>query len=193
MRTPEENKALCEKYPFLKYSDDPDDDYEYTYADDIPEGWWIAFGEMMCEEIKAELIRCNFLDEYRIVQAKDKYAGLRIYDNGVPKGCKVWDIIEKYSVLSQNICGVCGRPDVPVMTWGWEYPLCRDHAQNPEEYQECARKQYPHNMSQYRKWSSLTDGKWVDHDEYIGDTANRIREAWRERNANHINGEDLFR
>ena len=180
MRTVEENKKLCEKYPFLKC----DEDYETTWADDMPKGWWLAFGEMICEEIKAELIRCRFLDEYQIVQIKEKFGELRWYDNGIPHGCKVWDIIKKYSHLSENICAACGKPDVPVMTWGLLLPLCEEHANNKDEYAACAEKQYPHKMEDFRRWSKLKDDKWVDCETYIGDTAEKIRRAY----ADRING-----
>lgn len=92
------NKALLEKYPWLtptnrwtgkkitdcmngkqkgfwlndsdKY---PEYDYTYTELDDMPDGWRIAFGDQMCEEIHQELVKFNFLNEYRIVQIKEKY------------------------------------------------------------------------------------------------------------------------
>ena len=183
MRTVEENKKLCEKYPFLKC----DDDYKYTWADDMPKGWWMAFGEMLCNEIKAELIKWKFLDEYQIVQIKEKYGELRWYDNGVPNGCKVWDIISKYSVLSENICIVCGKPDVPAMTYGWICPLCEKHAQYKDEYEACAEKQYPHTMENFRKYSKCnTKGEWVDCEVYIGDTAQKIRDVWNKRQG--VNG-----
>ena len=184
MRTPEENKELVRRYPFLAPKGDPDYDYTWTWADDMPDGWWIAFGEMMCDEIKKELVRCHFLDEYEVVQVKEKYAMLRWYDNGIPEGCKVWNIIEKYSKLSENICGVCGKPDVPIMTWGWNFPLCEDHAWDKDEYRECAEKQNPHKMSDYRRWSQYKNDEWVKCEEYIGDTANKIRRAY----ADRING-----
>ena len=47
--------------------------YEYTLLDDMPFGWRIAFGELICEEIK------NILDEYKanndfhIVQFLEKF------------------------------------------------------------------------------------------------------------------------
>ena len=73
------NWILCGKYPFLipryDWSGEIIKNYDYTstYLDDIPVGWKIAFGEMMCEEIRQELVRCNYLDEYRILQIKEKY------------------------------------------------------------------------------------------------------------------------
>lgn len=73
------NWILCGKYPFLipryDWSQEIIKDYDYTstYLDDMPDGWRKAFGEMMCEEIKQELVRCNYLNEYRILQIKEKY------------------------------------------------------------------------------------------------------------------------
>ena len=182
MRSVDKNKKLCEKYPFLMPKDDPEYDYSWTWADDMPQGWWIAFGEMMCEEIKAELIKWKFLDEYQIVQIKEKYGSLRWYDNGIPSGCNVWDIIEKYSVLSENICIKCGKPDVPMMTYGWIFPVCEKHAPYKDEYETCAEEQYPHKMSSERKYSSYKNDKWIDHVIDISDTAEKIRRAYADRN-----------
>lgn len=104
------NKDLLEKYPWLtpfnnwsgkKITDcirpngeegfwpgdpekHPDYDYEYTLLDNMPDGWRIAFGDQMCEEIDRELRRFDYQDKYRIVQIKEKYGSLRWYDNGTP-------------------------------------------------------------------------------------------------------------
>ena len=66
--TIEENRKLCKEYPWLYprnvWTDEPikDFDYSYTLLDDMPNGWRIAFGKQMCEEInnvlkKADCIR----------------------------------------------------------------------------------------------------------------------------------------
>ena len=129
----ESNKKLVEKYPFLRLSDEwtgdhfDDDDFAYTWLDDMPYGWRKAFGEQMCDEIKEELIRCNYLDKYRIIQIKEKFGGLRWYDTGVPDGCKVWDIIRKYEKISATTCIGCGKPATKVST-GWICPWCDDCA-----------------------------------------------------------------
>ena len=48
----EENKKLCDKYPFLAWHGDPlyigydeehEPDYSYTWEDELPEGWRKAF------------------------------------------------------------------------------------------------------------------------------------------------------
>lgn len=153
--TPEEaqalkeyNKALCGRYPFLVphnrwsgrpittkekgyWPGSPDStptyNYEYTELDEMPEGWRIAFGDEMLEELREELIRCNFLDEYMIVQIKEKYGGLRWYDGGIPQDCKVWNIISKYEAISEKTCTRCGEL-AKWMSTGWIMPFCDDCA-----------------------------------------------------------------
>lgn len=146
-RTQEENKRLCERYPFLipwnRFSgmliteaqhggywpgspnEIPDYDYEYTELDELPEGWVKAFGEKMCEEIRDALIDDGDLDRWRIVQAKEKYGSLVIYDNGIKEGSRVHDIIDKYKNISGWTCIVCGKPATRITT-GWISPFCDD-------------------------------------------------------------------
>lgn len=62
----------------------PEYNYEYTVLDDMPEGWRIAFGDQMCEEIDQELRRFDYQDKYEITEIKEKYGSLRWYDNGTP-------------------------------------------------------------------------------------------------------------
>ena len=124
----EYNKSLCEEYPFLiptnKFSgmriteagsggywpgspdSIPEYDYEYTEMDSMPDGWRIAFGDDLLKELKSELIKFDFLEDYRIEQIKEKFGGLRWYDSGTPIGklsndyieyvCKYGDPIPKY-------------------------------------------------------------------------------------------------
>ena len=120
----EHNKKLIEEYPFLKI-DDNCDTIDYTWLDDMPIGWRIAFGEQMCKEIKEELIKHNELDSYEIVDIKEKFGGLRWYDNSNLLGLQV--IIAKYAVLSEKTCIVCGEPADWIST-GWISPYCDDCA-----------------------------------------------------------------
>ena len=200
-----DNWILVGKYPFLipryDWSGEIIEDYDYmsTYLDDIPVGWKIAFGEMMCEEIKQELVRCNYLDEFRIIQAKEKFGQARIYTNGEPVDCKVQEIIDKYSVLSENICIICGKPDVPMTHNGWDSPYCKECFTTPTDWY---KKEYPNEVDKWIKnhledWEeynkeennkmrdSYTVIKWskdkgeekVTYD--ISETANKIRSKWR--------------
>ena len=61
----EENKKLCDKYPFLNwygdplymgYSEDCEPDYSYTWEDEVPEGWRKAFCPQMWDELKEAII-----------------------------------------------------------------------------------------------------------------------------------------
>lgn len=199
------NWILCGKYPFLipryDWSGEIIKNYDYTstYLDDIPVGWKIAFGEMMCEEIKQELVRCNYLDEFRIIQAKEKFGGLRIYTNGEPVDCKVQQIIDKYSTLSENICIICGKPDVPITNNGWISPYCKKCFTTPSDWY---KKEFPNEVDKWIKnhvedweeynkeennkmadsytvisWSKENGEEKITYD--ISETANKIRSKWR--------------
>lgn len=95
--------------PVMDY--DEDFEWQYTEMDCMPNGWRLAFGDDFLKELKEELIKypaCEerdtdgveylkeqlgeleyldtFLYDYRIMQIKEKYGGLRWYDNGTPIG-----------------------------------------------------------------------------------------------------------
>lgn len=130
------NKKLCKRYPFLiprhRWTDKLMWDktnkyfmpYSYTELDAMPNGWRRAFGIEMCEEIRKELIKYNYLDKYRITQIKEKFGELRWYDFGIPKNSKIWEIIDKYTELSHHTCMICGRPAETSSDGYWLYTLC---------------------------------------------------------------------
>ena len=126
-----ENRKLCKHYPFLIFYNwrtgkkDPRP-YDFTWLDHMEPGWREAFGIQMCEEIRQDLIKHNFLNKYRIVQIKEKFGELRWYDEGIPTGSKVWDIIEKYSDISTHTCYVCGAPGKIINDNGWLVTMCSD-------------------------------------------------------------------
>lgn len=139
MDTKEYNKQLIEKYPFLMpynvWTGKPieDYDYEYTWLDDMPDGWRNAFGLQMCEEIKQALLEeggAKLLSEYRIVQIKEKYGYLHWYSWTTKK---VQDIIRKYEELSARTCIQCGKPATKITT-GWIAPYCDDCIDDALEY-----------------------------------------------------------
>ncbi len=141
MNEREYNKQLIEQYPFLmpynvwtgKMLEDYN--YEYTWLDDMPDGWRNAFGLQMCEEIKQALLEDGgeqLLNEYKIDQIKEKFGYLRWYDNWTTK--KVQDIIYKYEDISARTCISCGKPATKISR-GWICPWCDDCAnENPEDY-----------------------------------------------------------
>ena len=137
---------LCKKYPFLipwnrrsgtlitegqSYGywpgtaiEVPKYDFEYTELDMMPEGWRIAFGEKMCEEIKDALLREGgetALHEYRIADIKEKFGCLCWYDYYSSEEIEM--IIRKYELISMNTCINCGKEATRVTT-GWISPYC---------------------------------------------------------------------
>ena len=125
------NKKLVERYPWLTprsvWNDKLPKDYDYTYteADCFPKGWRKAFFKEMHEEIRDELIRCNYLNEFRVLQIKEKYGRCCYYFGGIPHDCNVDDIVRKYEFLSEYICIECGKlgvHNIPVN--GWYSPIC---------------------------------------------------------------------
>ena len=128
------NKELCKRYPFLiprsVFTDQPvwmHKAYDWTLAEDFKDGWWKAFGLQMCEEIREDCIKYNYLNQLRLEQIKSKFGQLRCYTGPIPKDSQINNIIEDYSRLSENICEYCGRPDVNMINWGgWLYAICED-------------------------------------------------------------------
>lgn len=145
--TKRRNRELCEKYPFLIPSNRwtgkritdgagywaqepdviPEYDYDFTELDSMPSGWRKAFGTQLCDELKAELESAGYMDKYRITDIKEKYGGLRWYDNG--NTSKGHEIISKYEDMSYRICIKCGKPATRVTT-GWISPYCDDCCPN---------------------------------------------------------------
>ena len=70
------NKELIEKYPWLQirnvWTNEKLDD-EFTWLDDLPEGWRKAFGLQMVEELDQILRKANYQDKYKIIQIKEKW------------------------------------------------------------------------------------------------------------------------
>jgi len=199
----QKNRELVERYPFLLprhgFDDEPDEDYDYSYTelDLMPNGWREAFGEMLCEELREELVKFDFLEEYRILEIKEKYGGLRWYDYGTPRGSKIHDIIGKYEVLSQNICINCGKPDVPMCGDYWISPFCEEcygkFFRNSEENGWGKYAVHGTRMPdsyRYRTSEGAPEGGWVDVTVDVSETAEKIRKRYKERQKCLENGEN---
>ena len=201
------NWILVVKYPFLmpkywnretmQYEVDPDYNYKFTELDAMPDGWRKAFGEMMCEEIYNALVECGGLDDYMILDIKEKYGQLRWYSS--PSYKEVEEIIDKYSVLSENICIICGKPDVPMTNNGWLSPSCKKCFTTPADWQ---KKEHPEEIERWIEFRTEDWEEYNDEDENkmldsysviswskeygdkttrydISSTANKIRSKWR--------------
>lgn len=130
--TQEKIKELIERYPFLLprslWTDEVDEDYDYSYIngfDEIPQGWDKLFLQL-CEDIRQPLIDADYLDKYRLLQVKEKFNELRVYDQGVPEAAAVVErIIDKYSMMARYVCTVCGKP-ATYETHGYIASYCDD-------------------------------------------------------------------
>ena len=122
------------KYEWLilrnDFTDRPilDDDGNYmSWKDAIPEGWNVAFGEQMIDELNEILIKYNFVKEFRFLQIKEKFGELRMYSSSIPDEMyneySEWE--NKYEKMSKHVCIKCGKSSTH-MTKGWILPLCDD-------------------------------------------------------------------
>lgn len=128
-------KNMEAKYPWLrlrnvwtgKYVLDKEGKY-MSWAEQIPQGWYVAFGEQMIDELNDLLVKYNFVDGYFITQIKEKFGSLRWYDNGFPQAgyeeYMAWE--KKYEDLSVKTCIVCGAPG-EIHRKRWIEPLCDEH------------------------------------------------------------------
>lgn len=87
----------------------------------------------MCEEIREELVRVDYLEKYRIAQIKEKYGYLRWYDFGGTEKMNR-EIIPKYTGRSKRTCIMCGTPATKIST-GWISPYCDACANEIGEYE----------------------------------------------------------
>lgn len=123
------------KYEWLKVRNAFDGEYIVyedgsfaSWEESIPVGWYIAFGEKMIEELNTLLEKYSFVDDYRIMQIKEKFGVLCWYESGFPADgydeYNEW--YNKYEKLSEKTCIVCGEPATH-MSRGWILPLCEEH------------------------------------------------------------------
>ena len=155
----EHNKYLVEKYPFLYprnvWSGKKDEDYDYTYTelDGWPPGWVDCFGELFCEDMKAQMDKEGGYEDYYPVQVKEKYGQACWYDNGSSE--EIQDIIGKYSHVSEHVCEHCGKFPVPLIDDGWVMAVCP----------ECFTK---HMRRRWSSWRDKTDEEILEfYNKYI--------------------------
>ena len=184
----QKNKKLCKKYPFLlprnSFSDKIPEDYDYSYTewDAMEDGWRTAFGDLMLEEMGECLKKTGNLKTFRIDQLKEKFGQLRLYHHG--GNDKIGRIIDKYSVLSENICIKCGKPDVYMTNRGWMFPCCKECWEADKHHTNIPYESFVEGSSRMEdkmRWRSMAPGEddWTDYEVDISKTAEKIREGWR--------------
>lgn len=142
--TIDENKELVAKYPFLAYRGNPlftgydsaaQPVYEYTWADDLPEGWRKAFGNIIWDELLTILTKYNCVDKFEFCQIKEKYGSLRLYYDINELDDEVYAKLDreltnwsdKYETLSMMYCIDCSKP-TKYLSKGYITYLCKDCA-----------------------------------------------------------------
>ncbi len=167
-----------EKYPWLitKYDDEWIEDEGHVELANLPDGWLISFGELLCEDLDNVIKRDN-LTHFRIEEAKEKFGAVRIYSSG--GNDETERIIDDYSVLSGNICIRCGKPDVHMTGAGWYYPCCEDCWDSSIPYDKAIADD-DNKMATSHTIRGFSEG---DHEDIVYDLtelAERIRNHWKE-------------
>ncbi len=114
-------KEIVDKYPEL-FGEPPFDIKETL----IPFGfevskYWKPILEKGFGKI-AEVVKEQGITDYRIVQVKEKFGGLRIYSRGYYD--VIDPIIEEMEEECEHTCEKCGSPEGILRTEGWMTVLC---------------------------------------------------------------------
>lgn len=178
-----------DKYTWLRkgYYEDEEENIEgYDHMDDIPHGWCIAFGDMFLEELDNAIRNAKLEDEYKVYQAKEKFGQLEWYSS--PTTPEINDIIRKYEVISANVCIVCGKPNVYMLTkLGWISPFCekcfKEYVNDTRDYRDVIGGNGKIlNVMKYRQYSNNFEPKgWRDFEVDISDTVKKVEQRWNER------------
>ena len=132
----EYNKSLIEKYPWVEIKNKeecnpyPEEEfvedmrYNWTWLDGMLPGWRLAFSEQMCEELQKELERVDYVNEYVILDVKEKWGMLRWSTAAIPIDSELFEIATKYEDLSENICVDCGEK-AEYISKGYICPFCK--------------------------------------------------------------------
>ena len=113
--------ALKAQYPWLLAWED-EKDYG-LWTDYLPRGWQISFVPKFLEDLALALEKDGIAPEdYWVIEAKEKFGGLRWYDNG---GVNVSEVKQFYETVSELTCIDCGKP-AEWYSLGWICPYCTD-------------------------------------------------------------------
>ena len=126
------NFFFCLRYPFWKARNvfsGKFRGYSITWYDYIPNGWRLAFGKQLSDDIKKagkeSRKRLGYKSWKNLIswqQIKEKYGELRLYASATDE---IMHVLEKYELLSSGYCINCGKP-ARYMTQGWIEYLCED-------------------------------------------------------------------
>lgn len=142
--TKKKSRLLYEKFSFLNPADPPRDRPKSFYFE-CYDGWYKLLLRL-CNDIQNKLDREpeEVRNEFRVVQVKSKFAGLRFYVTGGTD--EIHKIIEKAESDSYGICEICGKRGGLEVLSGWDFTLCgrcfKDNARKValEERRELKRR-----------------------------------------------------
>lgn len=128
--TAEQQESYVKDYPFLKARNIfTDEIVEHNYLSEVPNGWLNIFIDFL-PKLKKCLIKNNFLEQYRIIQIKEKYGMLRLYDNADIK--ELNDLVSELQQLSEKTCIICGDK-AEWRSFGWISPYCNECKEHLEK------------------------------------------------------------
>lgn len=205
-RTKIRNRHLAKKYPWIiprNWQDKIPKDYDYSYTWwELPTGWHKAFGQMYLEELGEAVEEAGLKNKFMIYEIKEKYGMLRVYTSGASE--KIFNIIDKYEYISENVCIGCGKPNVPMINESWISPWCFDcykknwrsserHISKHREIEKASDEQIKNSYDKYAGDSQIATSyttRRYDKDGYkdivydISDTVEKIINRWNKRRRN---------
>lgn len=102
-----------EKYPKL-----------FNCSVSVGEGWWPIIEEI-CDYVDRVNVTVKGLEDFKILQVKEKFGGLRIYYLGGDETLR--GMINMAEIMSFHICEVCGDKAEPSGE-SWIKTLCEKHS-----------------------------------------------------------------
>ena len=133
------NRKLAKKYPFLipfkgwkgdreVYGWPKGEKYQWLCWDFWPRGWMKSFGNLFLEDLAAAVKKSGYERVFHVTGGKEKW-GRCVVECG-PYSDEIMHVLTTYETLSENICCVCGKPDVKMIVKGWIHPKCYDCFKN---------------------------------------------------------------
>lgn len=119
--TLEKEKLLFAKYSSLFEPEEIRKDETKScmaWGFDCDDGWFNIIDNMLAE------LQELHIEGLFIEQIKEKFGTLRVYTSGAYQ--EVFDIVDKYETMSENICEICGKPG-KLDAHGWYKTLCEEH------------------------------------------------------------------
>jgi len=114
-------EELFKKHPQLfQDKNKPPTESLICFGIETGNGWYNLLNKL-CEDI----MKTNPDPNFRFIQIKEKYGGLRAYPLGAASE-EVWNIIDAAEKRSYIVCETCGATPSKQYDAGWIYNMCDD-------------------------------------------------------------------